>query len=222
MTEKEQQQFLKATEILEVNHESTKALIADIDTSVSKKQQAIALYYKVRDGFVYNPYHLDLRPEGLKSSTVMQKKRAWCVEKSIVLATGLRALGIPSKLGYGIVVNHIGVEKLTAVLRREEIVFHGYVSAYLDGKWVKSTPAFDPLICKLSGVEPLDWDGENDSLFQAFQGEQKFMEYKHFYGEFADVPVALMNAEMAKYYPHLFEEVHDSRSFSFFHLDRPK
>lgn len=219
MTEDEQQIYLKATPILEVNHESTKHLIADIDTSQSKKQQAIDLYLKVRDGFIYNPYHLDLRPEKLRSSVVLQKSRAWCVEKAIVLATGLRALGIPSKLGYGIVVNHIGVEKLTAALRREEIVFHGYVSAFIDGKWVKSTPAFDPLICKLSGVEPLEWDGETDSLFQAYKGDQKFMEYKHFYGEFEDVPVELMNAEMKKYYPHLFEEEHNSRSFSFFHLD---
>lgn len=218
MIKSEQQKYLQATPILEVNHESTQELIADIDQSLSKKEQAIELYYKVRDGFVYNPYHLDLRPQGLKSSVVIQKDRAWCVEKSIVMATGLRALGIPSKLGYGIVVNHIGVEKLTKVLRREEIVFHGYVSAFINGKWVKSTPAFDPLICNLAGVDPLDWDGENDALFQAYQGDQKFMEYTHFYGEFDDVPVELMNAEMEKYYPHLFEEEHNSRNFSFFHL----
>ncbi|HZH87072.1 MAG TPA: transglutaminase-like domain-containing protein [Brumimicrobium sp.] len=218
MNEAEQQKYLQATSILEVDHNSTKTLIADIDKSLTKKEQAIALYYKVRDGFVYNPYHLDLRPEGLKSSVIMQKDRAWCVEKSIVMATGLRALGIPSKLGYGIVVNHIGVEKLTRVLRREEIVFHGYVSAFINGRWVKSTPAFDPLICNLAGVDPLEWDGENDALFQAYQGDQKFMEYTHFYGEFDDVPVELMNAEMEKYYPHLFEEEHNSRNFSFFHL----
>ncbi|WP_299201748.1 transglutaminase-like domain-containing protein [Brumimicrobium sp.] len=218
MTKEEQERYLRSTPILEVNDKSTKELIADIDLSKSKKEQAVALYYKVRDGFIYNPYHLDLRPEALKSSTISKKSRAWCVEKSIVMATGLRALGIPSKLGYGIVINHIGVEKLTQALRREEIVFHGYVSAYIDGKWVKSTPAFDPLICKVSGVEPLEWEGEEDALFQAYQGSQKFMEYTHFYGEFDDVPVDLMNAEMEKYYPHLFENEYNSRNFSFFHL----
>lgn len=218
MTKGEQERYLRSTPILEVNDKSTKELIADIDLSKSKKEQAVALYYKVRDGFIYNPYHLDLRPEALKSSTISKKSRAWCVEKSIVMATGLRALGIPSKLGYGIVINHIGVEKLTQALRREEIVFHGYVSAYIDGKWVKSTPAFDPLICKVSGVEPLEWDGEEDALFQAYQGSQKFMEYTHYYGEFDDVPVDLMNAEMEKYYPHLFENEYNSRNFSFFHL----
>lgn len=210
--------YLQKTEILELEHQSTLELIADVDTSLSKKEQAVTLYYKVRDMFIYDPYHLDLRTEFLKSSHILTKRRAWCVEKAIVLATGLRALGIPTKLGYGIVVNHIGVEKLIEKLKREEIVFHGYVSAYIDGKWVKTTPAFDKGICRMIGVEPLEWDGENDAMLHAFQGEEVFMEYKHYYGEFADVPVALMNVEMEKYYPHLFEEEHNSRRFSFFHL----
>ncbi|MCO5268827.1 MAG: transglutaminase-like domain-containing protein [Brumimicrobium sp.] len=172
----------------------------------------------MRDTFLYDPYHLDLRPNALRSSVISHKSRAWCVEKSIMLATGLRALGIPSKLGYGIVVNHIGVERLTKELRRPEIVFHGYVSAYLDDKWVKTTPAFDKKVCRISKVAPLDWDGEHDALLQAYQGENKFMEYTHFYGEFDDVPIQLMNDEMKKYYPHLFENTYNSKSFSFFHI----
>lgn len=209
--------YIKDTSILEVNHESTKELIADIDLSLPLKEQAIAIFYKVRDHFLYDPYHLDLRPEKLKSSEVMKKKRAWCVGKSIVLATAFRALGIPSRLGYGIVVNHIGVERLTEKLKRKEIVFHGYVSAYIDGKWVKTTPAFDRGVCRLTKVSPLDWDGENDALLHAFQGKEKFMEYKHFYGEFEDVPIELMHSEMKKYYPHLFEKEYNTEEFSFFY-----
>jgi transglutaminase-like putative cysteine protease len=213
-----QKEYLQTTPILEVDDVSTQQLIKEIDRSTSLKEQAIALYYLVRDRFLYDSYHLDLRPEALKSSTILEKRRAWCVEKSIVLATSLRALGISSSLGYGIVINHIGVDRLTRCLKRKEIVFHGYVSGYLDGKWVKTTPAFDINVCRLSGVEPLDWDGENDALFQAYQGDQKFMEFIHFYGDFDDVPVQLMNDEMERYYPHLFEEVHAGRNFSFNHL----
>ena len=218
MIDNELHKYLCPTSILEINHQSTQEFIVDIDQSLSKKEQAIMVYNKVRDSFIYDPYHLDLRPNGLKSSNILAKKRAWCVEKSIVMATALRALGIPTKLGYGIVVNHIGVDKLTALLRREEIVFHGYVSVYLNEKWIKATPAFDRGICRIAGVDPLDWDGETDALLQAYQGDKEFMEYTHFYGEFDDVPVELMNAEMKKYYPHLFEEEFNSRSFSFYHL----
>lgn len=214
---KELQQYLKSTELIDAEHPAIREFVADIDQQVTKREQAVALYYKVRDHFLYDPYHLDLRPGALKASEILKKKRAWCVEKSIVLAAGLRALNIPSRLGYGIVVNHIGVEKLTAYLKREEIVFHGYVEVFLDGKWVKTTPAFDRKVCRLSGVTPLEWDGKEDAMFQAYEGDHKFMEYVHFYGTFEDVPVDLMNREMKKYYPHLFDKQYDSKEFSFFH-----
>jgi hypothetical protein len=44
------------------------------------------------------------------------------------------------------------------------------------------------------------------------------MEYLHFYGIFSDVPIELMNAEMKKYYPHLFESAFNEKEFSFLHL----
>lgn len=211
-------EYLCETPFLDFKHGSFDAFTAGIDPELPEKEKAIALYFLVRDAFLYDPYHLDLTNEGLKASNVLSKKRSWCVEKSSVLAACLRKFGIPSRLGYAIVTNHIGVEKLTHYLRREEIVFHGFVDVFLDGKWVKCTPAFDQRICRFSGVTPLDWDGETDSLFQEFDQGKKFMEYKHFYGTFSDVPIELMNAEMKAYYPHLFEENYDTKEFSFYHL----
>lgn len=212
------EEYLKDTVFLDFKDPSFDVFTQQINKDQDTTALAIDLYYLVRDAFLYDPYHLDLTQEGLKASNVLKKRRAWCVEKSSVLAACARKFGIPSRLGYAIVTNHIGVDKLTQLLRREEIVFHGYVELFLNGKWVKCTPAFDERICKMSGVTPLDWDGETDSLFQEFEKGQRFMEYKHFYGDFADVPMALMNSEMKKYYPHLFEKTYNTREFSFFHL----
>jgi transglutaminase-like putative cysteine protease len=209
--------FLKETSFLNYKDEKIAEFCADIPVG-NIKEIAIALYFKVRDGFLYDPYHLDLRPESLKASNIVDKKRSWCVEKSILLAACARRFEIPSRLGFAIVSNHIGVEKLIHYLRKEQIVFHGYVELFLEGKWVKCTPAFDKRICRIANVIPLDWNGEEDSMFQEYDGERRFMEYHHFYGEFDDVPVQLMNDEMKKHYPHLFEEVFHSKEFSFFHL----
>ncbi|MEX2483576.1 MAG: transglutaminase-like domain-containing protein [Brumimicrobium sp.] len=212
------EEYLIETDYLDFSSPAVKELVKPFIDIENSKEKAIKLYYEVRDKFLYDPYHLNLRHEYLKASVILKKNRAWCVEKSIVLAAALRAVGIPARLGYGIVVNHIGVEKLTSYLKREEIVFHGYVDVFIEGKWVKTTPAFDEKVCKLSGVPPLDWDGKTDAMFQAYSGDKKFMEYIHFYGTFPDVPVELMNAEMKKYYPHLFEEEFNERRFSFIHL----
>lgn len=207
----------QATSFLDFNNNGVQQFIHANDINGSDRDRAVHFYNVVRDHFIYDPYHLDLRPEALKASVILNKKRAWCVEKSIVLAACLRAIGIPARLGYGIVINHVGVERLKKFLQRDEIVFHGYVQAWIDDKWVKTTPAFDKNVCRLSGVPPLEWDGRSDAMMQAYVKNEKFMEYTHFYGEFQDVPIDLMNAEMKKFYPHLFEEVYDSKTFSFFH-----
>ncbi|MBX2949034.1 MAG: transglutaminase family protein [Crocinitomicaceae bacterium] len=210
--------FLRETAYLNYSHPAFDEFLKETSLHGNETEQALQLYYLVRDSFLYDPFHLDLRPQSLIASGILTRKRAWCVEKAIVLAACARKQGIPSSLGYAIVVNHIGTDKLEKYLRKKEIVFHGYVSLFLDGKWVKCTPAFDQKVCRINKVSPLNWDGKTDSMFQEFEGNQQFMEYVHFYGEFDDVPVELMNSEMKKHYPHLFEEVYDSKEFSFFHM----
>ncbi len=212
------EKYLIETEILDYSHPSIVQYVQEFESKARPVDKIKTLYLKVRDGFIYDPYHLDLRPEALKASVVLSKKRAWCVEKSNLFAAASRLLGIPSRLGYAIVRNHIGVEKLETYLRKPEIVFHGYVEVYVNEQWVACTPAFDKRICRLSGVEPLNFDGKTNSMFQAYSGETQFMEYVHYYGVFDDVPVGLMNAEMKEHYPHLFEGVWDEKGFSFFHI----
>jgi hypothetical protein len=207
--------FLAPTSFLDFNATIFDGFFENFPEHFNSKEIAVWLYNRIRDGFIYDPYHLDLKSESLKASFIFTKNRAWCVEKSILLAALARKINIPSKLGFAIVTNHIGVDRLTNYLKRPEIVFHGFVSLYIEGKWVKCTPAFDQRICRISRVTPLEFDGENDSLFQAFEGVSEFMEYNHFYGEFEDLPIQLMHLEMKKYYPHLFEIQHDSRAFSF-------
>ncbi|MGB0934092.1 MAG: transglutaminase-like domain-containing protein [Lishizhenia sp.] len=212
------QNFLKETEFLDYSSSEIQNYISEFRGLTSKKEMAIALYYKVRDGFLYDPYHLNLTKNALKSSYLLTKTRAWCVEKSIIMASCARALGIPTKLGYAIVKNHIGVEKLASYLRKPEIVFHGYLELHINDQWVKCTPTFDQRVCRISKVTPLDWNAQEDSMLQEFEKDKRFMEYTHFYGTFEDVPLQLMNDEMKLHYPHLFEEVFNSKSFSFFHL----
>ena len=45
--------------------------------------------------------------------------------------------------------------------------FHGYTSIFLNGKWVKATPAFNIELCQKFGLRPLEFDGLEDSLYIA-------------------------------------------------------
>jgi transglutaminase-like putative cysteine protease len=158
--------FLKETTFFDYSNESIQEFIGEFEFTDDKKQNAILLYNTIRDKYIYDPYNLDLTPTGLKASEMVLKNRAWCVEKATLLITCCRAIGIPARPGYAIVKNHIGVDRLTDILKSDLIVFHGYADIYLNNKWVKATPAFDYTVCSLSGVTPLEFEGENDSLFQ--------------------------------------------------------
>jgi transglutaminase-like putative cysteine protease len=171
------------------------------------KEQVIALYYAVRDDFKYYPYHLIIKPSHLKASHLLTKDYGYCVEKSNLFAACLRVIGVPSRLCFANVRNHLATEKVENYLQTDLMVFHGFVELFLDGKWVKATPVFNKELCERLGVAPLDFDGEQDSIFQESDKSGKpFMSYEHDYGSFSDVPFELFLSELKRNYPHIFEK----------------
>jgi transglutaminase-like putative cysteine protease len=200
-------EYLKQTDFLDFE-QSIVQDFARLHTSPNQTatENAIALYLAVRDGFQYNPYILDLTRNGLKSSNILGRNYGYCVEKAVLLASLLRCVGIPSRLFFGNVQNHIATEKLEQILKTNLMVFHGACEIYLNGKWVKATPAFNKELCAKLNVKPLEFDGVHDSLFQQFnENGTKFMEYISEYGSFDDMPFSLYLSEIKKYYAHLLD-----------------
>jgi len=200
-------EYLQPTEFLNFNDPTVREF-AELHAAGAKTdiEKALNLYYAVRDGFQYDPYVLDLRREGLKASRLLTKTRGYCVEKAILLAASARAAGVPSRLSFYIVRNHIGTDLLEKMLEKNYLIFHGAAEMYLDGKWLKTTPAFNKRLCDFLGVEPLEFDGTADSIFQEFdRSGNTFMEYLHDYGAFADLPYDMYLDELKKHYPHIFE-----------------
>jgi hypothetical protein len=99
-------------------------------------------------------------------------------------------MGIPSRLGFANVRNHLATRQLLEFLGVNLFVFHAFVEMHLGDKWVKATPAFNRELCERHRVPPLEFDGHEDSVFQPYNLEkQKYMEYEDFLGSYADVPV---------------------------------
>lgn len=170
------------------------------------REQAVALYYAVRDGIRYNPYVFSRDPETLKGSHALLSGESYCVPKATLLAACARHCGIPARIGLADVRNHLATARLLELLRSEVFAMHGYTELYLDGRWVKATPAFNQALCRVFEVAPLEFDGRSDSLFHPFnqQGE-RYMEYLADHGQFADLPEKFFFAHLRNCYPHLFE-----------------
>jgi transglutaminase-like putative cysteine protease len=199
------QEYLKPTEFLDCDHESVREF-AERHTAGARDatERAVMLYYAVRDGFQYDPYILDLRREALKASTLLTKTRGYCVEKAVLLAASARAAEIPSRLSFYNVRNHIATDRLAQVLEKDYLVFHGAAEMYLNGEWVKATPAFNKRLCDFLGVDAIEFDGTGDAIFQEFDRTGNvFMEYLHDYGAFDDMPYQMFLDELDKHYPHI-------------------
>ena len=150
------EEYLQPTEFLDFDNQ-TVLEYAEKHTfgATNDTEKAVKLYYAVRDDFQYNPYILDLRRTGLTASNLLTRNRGYCVEKAVLLAACARAVGVPSRLSFYIVHNHIATEKLEKALKKNYLVFHGAAEVYLKGKWLKTTPAFNKNLCKYLGVEQI-------------------------------------------------------------------
>ena len=165
-------------------------------------KRAVAVYYAIRDGILYDPYSADISVTGLKATTVLEERRGWCVSKAILLAACCRALGIPARLGYADVLNHLSTEKLRQRMKTNVFYWHGYTALYLDDRWVKATPAFNIELCEKFGLKPLEFNGRDDSIYHAFdQAGNRHMEYLHDRGQFLEPPIEAMRRTFDEYYP---------------------
>jgi transglutaminase-like putative cysteine protease len=166
--------------------------------------KAVRLYYAVRDGITYTPYCDFKSPETYRASACLARGAGFCVGKAALLAAGARAAGIPARVGFADVKNHLCTPRLRALMGTDVFYYHGYAELYLRGPWVKATPAFDRGLCDRFGVLPLEFTGLADSLFHPYdRNGRRHMEYVRQRGDHCDVPVAEIIAAFERSYPGL-------------------
>lgn len=194
--------YLLPTPIMDSGHPSVAAYAAEASLgAVNQVERAVKLYYAVRDGIWYDPYYPFYRPEHYRASNVLKSGRGYCVCKASLLCALGRACGIPSRVGFASVKNHLATKQLLDFLGTDLFVYHGYTEFYLEGKWVKATPAFNRQLCERHKVAPLDFNGREDSIFQPYNLEKRaFMEYVADHGVYADIPVETIVAAWEEAY----------------------
>lgn len=150
---------------------------------------AIRLYYAVRDTVIYDPYVRFNAPETYSAADILAQGRGFCIPKAALLAACARAIGIPARLGFADVRNHLATPKLIEKNGGDVFCWHSFAEIRHEDRWVKATPAFNLALCEKFGVHPLEWDGETDSVFHPFdKQDRRHMEYVQERGSYYDVP----------------------------------
>jgi transglutaminase-like putative cysteine protease len=189
-----------ARSIVELAHCATAGLHGEID-------RIIRLYRAVRDSVIYDPYVDVFDQQNYRASSVLAAGRGFCIGKSALLAATARVIGVPARVGYADVRNHMTSRRLRERTKSDIFIWHSYTDLYIDGRWVKATPVFDQALCERVGLQPLEFDGRQDSLFQPFDREgRRHMEYLRDRGTFSDVPFETISGDFKIAYPSLASE----------------
>lgn len=194
--------YLKPTPIIDCDHQAVIEYTKDnTNDSMNPRDQAVRLFYAVRDGIRYDPYSASLTVEGLRASNTLRLGRGWCVAKAILLTACCRVVGLPAKVGFADVRNHLSTERMRRQNKKGIFLWHGYTAININGKWIKATPAFNIELCERFRVKPLEFNGYTDALFHPYDLDGKrHMEYLRYHGEFADVPVERIKETFLKEY----------------------
>jgi len=175
---------------------------------LTSKQDLIGqLYIEVRDNWRYSPFNIGLTKRHFKASNIAKKQDGHCIDKAILYIACLRAFNIPARLHLAKVSNHIATERLEKIIGTNELAPHGLVDVYHNQKWVKCSPAFNKELCEIYNVNPLDFDGTEDSVLQEYNKDNsKFMTYIEDYGHFEDVPLDFIKNTFKINYPEFYKK----------------
>jgi transglutaminase-like putative cysteine protease len=207
---------LQPTAMVDSDHPAVQTFAREHALGADDRERAVALYYAVRDGFRYDPYRMDLTRHGMCASTVLDWGVGWCVTKATLLTASCRAAGIPARLGFADVRNHLSTERMRRSMQTDVFLWHGFSEIWLAGAWRKATPAFNIGLCEKFGFLPLDFNGLTDSIYHPFdRSGQRHMEYLRQHGSFDDVPLDRLIADFATAYPGWRGEAEDLRNADF-------
>jgi len=197
--------YLEPARFIDSGHPVVAAFSARHAGGGSHLDKAVALYYAVRGEIRYNPFLDVSKADAFRASAVLEAGEGFCIGKAALLAAAARAAGIPARVGFADVKNHLTTPRLAETMGTDLFVYHGYAELHLEGKWVKATPAFNLALCRRFRVKPLEFDGREDSIFHAFdEDERRHMEYVRSRGSFADVPTEEIQRTFSELYPKFY------------------
>ena len=196
--------YLRPGELINSDHPKIVTYAREAAGEGSDRVRALRLYYVVRDGLRYDPYNTPMKREAYRASTTLSAGHGFCVNKAGLMAAACRAVGIAARVGYADVRNHMTTKRLSELMGSDVFFYHGYTEVWLDGRWVKATPAFNKELTERFGLEPLEWDGHADSIYHPFDlGGRRHMEYLSYRGVFADIPFDEIRDAFRHYYPRM-------------------
>ena len=162
-------EFLRPGRYIDSGHPAIAAFAARVTRgATAATDKAVKLYYAVRDEILYDPYVRFDELDAYRASAVLTCGRGYCVGKAALLAASARAQGIPARIAFADVRNHLATPHLLAAHRQRRLHLPRHRGAPPRWTWIKATPAFNLSLCEKFHIKPLEFDGLSDAILHPY------------------------------------------------------
>ena len=198
----EMEKYLRPTPTFDCDNEAIKQKAGDLTEGDEKvADKAKSLFYFVRDEIKYNMYAPLDALELYRASRTLERGDGNCIQKAVLLVALARAAGIPARLRHADFRNHHLTDEVMLLLGTNVFMYHGYSDLYIEGKWVRATPALDLKTCQENRFIPVEFDAKRDAIFHSHDLDGKpHIEYIRDHGYYDDVPLDEMTAAWKQLY----------------------
>ncbi|WP_129139391.1 acyl-CoA dehydrogenase family protein [Modicisalibacter coralii] len=159
------------SELLDFLHDDVQTFVSVAlgDEPLDERETAVKLFYAVRDKIAYEVFDTDISNAGLRASQIVNDRRGFCLHKALLYATACRSQGLACRVVASRVINHIATPELQDLVGGD-VFLHWYNEVKVGDAWLQVSPVFNKLLCKLYGIEPLEFDGYSSAIHQPFSG----------------------------------------------------
>ncbi|MFJ4428880.1 transglutaminase-like domain-containing protein [Streptomyces bobili] len=196
--------YLAPAEYIDSDHPEIISFAASVTMPNMTAKEKVQQFYLAAREIRYDTSLDYSNAEVYRASSVLRAGNAYCVGKAALFAALCRCEGVPARVAFADVTNHLASDKLIEKMGTNLFAWHGFTEVFLENRWVKASPTFNSDLCSLFGVTPLDFDGNADAILQDYDGQGRaFMKYEVLHGSFHDVPAKFLASEIKRLYPGL-------------------
>jgi transglutaminase-like putative cysteine protease len=185
------ERYLRPTEVIDCDTESirNRALLMT-EGLETDRERAVSLFYFVRDEVRNNPFAPGDDLRHYRASATLERGDGQCQQKAVLLVALTRAMGIPARLGFTDIRDHLLSDRLREVMGGTNLLsYHGHSELCIDGKWLHASPAYDAKMCREKRFVPVDFDGISDARDPPYdQDGRPHIEYVRLHGHYDDFP----------------------------------
>jgi transglutaminase-like putative cysteine protease len=204
--EPEPHEGLQATDVIDSDHPAVRAVAERVAGDAEGAEAAQRLFTFVRDEIKYEMCPNAERRDDWRASAVLEQGYGFCQQKAVVLASLLRARGIPSAIVLQDLLDHKIPPHYVALMETQRLEVHGLSAAHIDGRWVRLDATLPRKLVEKKGYRLVEFDGTNDAVLHEtdLAGEPHFTLVQEF-GTWTDMPDEIVEHTTTLEFLHLPE-----------------